>query len=332
MFTILTNNPNPKAMLIASRALAAARPSLIAFLIARGAEWSGGVPEPISFCNILFVGNLCAAIVVGSWFGFGNIVQEVRSMDFKAIVGLFITGCLATLLATLIFIGLQDTSVTNAVLLGRFGPVLYALAGALLLGKTLTRFEWFGFSLILVGVFAIVLKTNDFQINQGDLLILASGIVFAGSSLITKYMFKRQANLGVSIFSRNFISSIIFFTIAMQLFGPHHFADAFSGRLWIIMSVYALIVIVLSQFLWYSALEQLDAQTVGRLTVTSPIFGVIYAFFLNGEKPTQIQVLAFVIIIGGVVITGFGKKKTNESKEEIMKEMANDAESAAAAP
>ena len=145
MISTLANNPNPKVMLIASRALSASRPSLIAFLIAKGSELSGGVAQPISFCNILFVGNLCAALVVGFWFGFGNIAGDLKAMKPKALIGLLLNGCLATLLATLIFIGLQYTTVTNAVLLGRLGPVLFALAGALILGKQIKRLEWFGF-------------------------------------------------------------------------------------------------------------------------------------------------------------------------------------------
>ena len=83
-------------------------------------------------------------------------------------------GCerLPTLLSSLIFIGLQYTRVTNAVLLGWLGPVLFALVRAVLLGKRIRRPEWFGFSLIVVGVVAIALKTSNFQINQEDLYIL----------------------------------------------------------------------------------------------------------------------------------------------------------------
>ncbi|MEL6321345.1 MAG: EamA family transporter [Cyanobacteria bacterium J06626_14] len=168
-------SPNhPRAMLIASRALSASRPALIAFLITQGAELSGGVAQPISFCNVLFVGNLCAALVVGGWFGFGRIVQECSALKPKVVIGLILNGCLATLLSALIFIGLQYTTVTNAVLLGRLGPVLFALLGAALLGKRIKPLEWVGFALITVGVVAIALKTSNFQINRGDFYILTS--------------------------------------------------------------------------------------------------------------------------------------------------------------
>ena len=324
-----SSHTNHQLMLVASRALSASRPALISLLIAGGAELSGGIAHPISFCNVLFVGNLCAALVVGFWFGFNNILQDLKRTKPKVIAGLLINGVLATLLSALIFLGLRETSVTNAVLLGRLGPVLFALAGAIVLGNPIKRLEWLGFSLIGGGVVAIALKTSNFNINHGDLLILASTLVFAISALVNHVMIARSATLRLVVFSRNFISSTIFFAIAMKLFGPTHFADAFSGRLWAIMSVYALVVIVCAQFLWYASTNNLDSRTIGRLTVLSPIFGVSYAFLLNGERPSSVQATTLVVIIIGVIIAGIGKQKATSSRMEMM---AEDAENVASAP
>lgn len=320
---------HPPTMLVASRALSAARPSLIAFLIAKGAELSGGVSHPISFCNILFVGNLCAAIVVGVWFGFGKILGELKTTPPRVLLGLLLNGCLATLLSALIFLGLQETSVTNAVLLGRLGPVLFALAGAMLLKKQIKPMEWFGFSMIAVGVVAIALKTSNYQVNHGDVLILFSTVVFAASSLVNKFMVAKVASLPVVVFSRNFVSSIIFFWIAMRVFGPHHFGDAFSGKLWIIMLIYSLVVIVFAQLLWYGAIESLDSRTIGRLTVLSPIFGVTYAFLLNGERPSSLQVSTLCVVILGVLIASLGSTKQSATPSAIM---MPEPENAASAP
>ena len=316
-------------MLVASRALSASRPSLIAFLIAKGVALSGGAEHPISFCNILFIGNLCAALVVGFWFGFGTILRDLQMIPPKALVGLILNGLLATLLSSLIFLGLQHTSVTNAVLLGRLGPVLFALAGALILKKTIKPLEWFGFTMIAAGVIAIALKTSDFQVNRGDFLILLSTIVFAASSLVNKLLVSKAASVPVVVFTRNFLSSVIFFMIAMRLFGPHHFSDAFSGQLWIIMAIYALIVIVFAQMLWYASFESLDSRTIGRLTVLSPIFGVSYAFVFNGERPSQIQIATLIVIILGVLISSLGGQNKKELRSA---EMMQEPENAASAP
>jgi len=301
-------------MLIGSRALSAARPALISLLITSGAKLSSSVAHPISFCNVLFVGNICAATLVAAWFGIGNIVSDFRNLNSKVQLGLVINGCLATLLSALIFLGLQETTVTNAVLLGRIGPVLFAIAGAITLGKKIAQLEWVGFSLITVGVLAIAFKTSQYQANRGDVLILLSSLIFALSSLINQLMIANAATLPVIVFSRNFLSATVFFALAMKFYGPYHFSDAFSAQLWVLMAIYALIVIVSAQFLWYASLNDLDSRAVGRLTVISPVFGVVYAFLINGERPSSIQTGTLVLVITGVLIASLGKRQADRAQ------------------
>jgi len=310
---------NPKLLLLSSRAIAALRPAVIAFLVSQGSQLSGE-QTPISFCNVLFVGNLCAALAVGFWFKFKTILSDLKQVETKVLVWLVINGCLAALLSSLIFIGLKYTSVTNAVLLARLGPVLFALIGALLLGQRVTKLEFLGFGLILVGIGAIVLKQNMYQLNRGDLLILASALVYTVTALIGKLVITGKCSLAGVVFSRNFISAIIFFIIAVALFGPTHFGDVFSGQLWIVMSIYALIVIVLAQLLWYASLGKLDSKTVGSLASLSPVFGVIYAYLLNGERPSEIQITAFIVIMLGLFISSLGKIKAKSKETDMDKE------------
>ena len=310
---------NPKLLLVLSRLLAAARPAILAFLITQGSRLSGGNNIPISFCNVLFVGNLCSAIAVCLFFDFKAIIRDLKTLEKKILLVLLINGCLAALLSALIFLGLEYTSVTNAVLLGRFGPVLYAIVGSLILGNKVTKFEIAGFSLIVVGIIAITLKQSNFQINQGDILILLSTLIYTCTALIGSTVLGKKCSLSVVVFTRNFVSAIFFFSIAVLLFGFVHFADTFSGSLWIVMSIYGLVVVVIAQLLWYSALKRLDSKTVGTIGSLSPIFGIAYAFLLNRESPSSVQLGALVVIIIGLLISNIGKKKPKQKEREVDK-------------
>lgn len=316
----LLSGINPKFMLVSSRALQALRPSLIAFLVANAQALSGGMATPISLCNVLFVGNMCAALTVLVWFGVKPIGRDFQKMPRRLLIGLLINGCLAALLSGLIFAGLQHTTVTNSVLLGRLGPILFALAGALIWGKAIAKVEWIGFSFILVGILAIVFISNDFRINIGDLYIIASAFVYAIAAIISKFMLSKDTPLRSVVFARNFISSVVFLVMATILFGPEHFGEAFAGQLWVVMAIYALILIVVAQFLWYAALGRLDSRVVGRWTSMTPVFAVTYAFFLNGERPSSIQILSFTVIMVGIWISTLSKEKP-PTKEEQMMEM-----------
>ena len=310
---------NPKLLLVLSRALAAARPAILAFLITQGDRLGGKEKIPVSFCNVLFVGNLCSAIAVCLFFDLRTIIRDLKRLETKILVSLLVNGCLAALLSSLIFLGLKDTSVTNAVLIGRFGPVLYAILGSVIVGNKLTKFEIGGFSLIVIGIGVITLKTSNFQLNQGDILILLSTLVYTATALIGRIALSEKCSLAVVVFTRNFISSIFFFIIAILLFGFHHFMDIFSGQLWIVMSIYGLIVVGLAQLMWYSALKRLNSKTIGSLTSLSPIFSIFYAYILNGESPSQVQLSALGIILIGLFVSGIGKKKSKKQESELAK-------------
>ena len=160
---------------------------------------------------------------------------------------------------------------------------------------------------------------------MGDGLILLSTLVYAIAALVNKLLIAKAAPVRTVVFSRNLLSSVIFFFIAMRLFGPGHFGDTFSGDLWVVMSVYALVVIVFAQFLWYASIEVLDSRTIGRLTVLSPIFGVTYAFLLNGERPSAIQMVTLAVVTLGVLIASLGGITRRRSQAEVPHQPDNSA-------
>lgn len=311
---------NPRVEVLLSRVLAALRPVLIAYMVTNAMTLAPGVEDALSFCNVLFVGNLCAALVLITWFRPGPIFSDLRQLPRMIQLTLLIDGGLAALTSGLIFTGLTYTSSTNAILLGRLAPVLYALSGALIFGRMIARQEWFGFSFIIAGTLVVALIGGDGTINKGDALILASTVVFAISSILGKAVLNQNVTLKSLVFIRNASSSIIFFIIANIVYGPHHFADAFYGRLWILMGIYALIVIVIAQLLWFDATHKLDSISLGRWATPAPAIGVLAAGLLNRQWPSDSQVSGLIIIMIGVVITALSpstKQQPSQNKQRI---------------
>jgi drug/metabolite transporter (DMT)-like permease len=117
-----------------------------------------------------------------------------------------------------------------------------------------------------------------------------------------------ETGLGALMFVRNFLSAIVFFVIASVWWGPEHFSDAFYGPLWGIMVVYALIVIVAAQLLWYRGVAKLTPASVARWTVMTPALAVAFAYFINGEQPSWVQLTALGFITAGIVVSSLGKR------------------------
>jgi drug/metabolite transporter (DMT)-like permease len=310
---------DPRIKLLISRTLASMRPAVIAFLVANGAALSGGMPSAISFCNVLFVGNLCAALVILAWFGPRRIGDDLRVLPPRLVVGLVLNGGLASLLSALIFTGLEYTSATNTILLSRLAPVLFALAGAMLFRQRISRSEWLGFGFIVVGTLLLALLEGHGALNQGDGLILLSTVVFAVTAINGKLLLTKEVSLPVLVFMRNASSSLIFFAIATALFGFHHFADLVSGSLWIVMSVYALLIICMSDYLWYDSVDSLDSIAVGRWATPAPAIAVLFSATINHELPSRSQLLSFLVIMVGVLITAFGRLRPPAKQEPMAK-------------
>lgn len=293
-------------LLVISRALQALATPIVALLITTAGSLGEKAENAISYCNVLFVGNLCAAAVVLSTFGPRHIGHQLRSLTTKRRFEVLGFGTLSALLSALIFTALETTMVTNAVLLSRVGPVLYVLGSALLLGQSIGWSERLGFGLILLGVVATVFTGSGFEFNTGDLLILASTIVYAAVTMLGKRLLP-DTGLAALVFSRNFFSAIVFFVLANILFGFDHFADAFYGPLWIIMVVYAIVVIVTGQFAWYRAIGTLPPATVARWTAIAPVLAIIYAYFINGERPSETQFAALAFVTVGILVSNLGR-------------------------
>ncbi len=295
----------PQLLVVISRGLQALATPVVALLITTAATLGGEVKDAISFCNVLFVGNLCASLVVLASFGPKTIMQDLKRLRYPLFLEVLGFASLAALLSTVIFTALATTTVTNAVLLARLGPVLYVIGSAVLLGQLIRKSEWAGFGLIALGVLATVFAGSEFSFTKGDLFILASTVIYAIVTLMSKRLLP-ETGLPALLFARNFFSAIVFFIIANVIFGPAHFGDAFYGPLWIIMVVYALLIIVTSQFAWFRAIEALPPASIAKWTVFTPILAVSFAYFLNGEQPSMVQISALVFITLGLVVSNIG--------------------------
>ena len=296
----------PQLLVVVSRGLQSLAAPLIALLISTAAQIGNEVESAISVCNVLFVGNLCASGVVLVMFGPSNILAGLRGLSGRTMVEIVIFGSLAALLSSLIFYALETTTVTNAVLLSRLGPILFAAGTALVLGQSLTKAEWAGFGLIVLGILATVLEGSGFAISKGDWSILGSAVIYAVVMAMSKRLTK-VLDLGAVVFVRNFFSAVVFFVLANVLFGPSHFTNAFYGPLWLIMVVYALVVIVLAQLAWFRSLKLLPPTTIARWTVMTPALAMAYAYFINGEAPAVQQLTALGFITVGILVSNLGK-------------------------
>lgn len=266
--------------------------------------------NPISFCNVLFVGNLCALILLTliyrqQWLG------HLKQLSPKDWLSLSMVGALSGAIApALIFIALGLTRVNNVVLIGRIEPPLALALSVLLLKERVNSWVVAGSVISFIGVvLTILLQQPQMQgfiyVGRGELMAAAGAIFLAISTVISKVKL-RQIPLGTFTIIKTIIGTIVFFCAAIELFGPSHFENAFSPYLWQWMLFYSAVIVVGGQLCWFRGLKLSSTSEVSFVSSFIPIASILAAYFILREQPNFAQYVGGSIILGGIALSQIG--------------------------
>ncbi len=230
-----------------------------------GAEHFIGNRNPISLCNVLFVGNLCALILLILIYGRQWNKATLKQLSRTDWVSLTIVAILSGALAPgLIFQALALTGVNNVILVGRLEPPLTLALSVWLLRERVNIWEFIGAIAAFIGVIltiilqpptdAMMMNMGGFGLGVGEILAAVGSIAVAASTIIGK-KYLSQIPLGIYNIFRTALGTVIFFLAALVLYGGDHFADVLSPFLWQWMFFYGGLIVVVGQSFWIKGLK-----------------------------------------------------------------------------
>jgi drug/metabolite transporter (DMT)-like permease len=279
-----------------------------------GSQHFMGGQNPISLCNVLFVGNLCALLSLivihrrrWSW-------ATVRQLSHRERICLVLVASLSGALAPgLIFQALALTPVTNVILIGRLEPPLILALSVWVLHDRVSRWEVLGAIVAFTGIVLTVLGqpantamlTTGLHLGRGELFTAIAAVILAISTLISKTQLA-QVPLGLYSIVRTGLGTMIFFTLALVLYGQDHFHGVLSPFLWQWMLLYGLIVIVVGQSLWLTGLRTSSVSMTTTVSSCTPIVGVLAAYLILGEVPNQAHYVGGSVILLGLLLSQIG--------------------------
>ncbi len=292
-------------MIWAAIPIFAAGNSIVRLLFDLGAQHTVDGRNAISFCNVLFVGNLCAMFTLLVVYRKDWTRKMLSALSGRQWVSLTVLAILLGAFApSLVFLALEKTDVTNVVLFGRIEPPLYMLLAYLFLRDQSSRWDVAAAVITTSGVALMLLLQQEeglAMIGQGELLALAAAGVYAGSSVLSKKILT-DVSLGIFVVFRAGVGAVIFFLAATYLYGIDHFQDAFSPFLWQWMLVYGGIIVVLGQVLWFGGLRTATPSNVMLASSFTPIAGVLFAVVLLGEQPSSAVLIGGAVMIAGIAV------------------------------
>ncbi|MGB5962664.1 MAG: DMT family transporter [Coleofasciculaceae cyanobacterium] len=275
--------------------------------------------NPISFCNLLFVGNLCALMALILIYRQQLNLSSISQLSKKSWLSLIIIAILSGALApALIFTALSRSMVTNVILVGRIEPPLVLALSVIFLKERVNFLQVAGALVSLAGV-AITLflqvlweDTSSVQslsnVGGGEILAALGAIALAVSTIFSK-LGLNQIPLGIFTVFRTALGTLIFFVAALYLYGNEHFADAWSPFLWQWMLVYGGVIVALGQSCWFIGLKNSTPSKVSLASSFSPIAGIIAAYLILNEVPTLPQYIGGSVVLAGIVISQLGIRR-----------------------
>jgi drug/metabolite transporter (DMT)-like permease len=274
--------------------------------------------NPISFCNVLFVGNVCALGLLGviyrqQWQV--RFLKELTAKQWLALLAVAILG--AAIAPTLIFTALASTAVNNVILVSQIELPLVLTLSVLLLREKVNPWVVGGALLAFVGVALTVLiqppaPTSAAMggIGRGELMTAIAAVCLAISTVISKVSL-RQIPLGLFSGFRMLVGTIVFFCATIFLYGPGHFMDVATPVLWQWMVLYSAVIVVGGQLCWFSGLQRSTASEVSLASAFNPIAGILAAYFILGELPTLAQYIGGGAILVGIALNQIGVLRLN---------------------
>ena len=206
----------------------------------------------------------------------------------------------------LTYVGLQYTTATNGVMLNSATPILIILLGVLFFKQRVSAMQLSGVAVSIAGVLAILSKGHPetlltFQFNAGDLIVLASMLLWALYTLTLKW---RPVGIpGLALLA-------VCGTIGLLAMTPVYVWEVANGRAmqwsWgtaVVVLYLGLFPSVLGYVFWNRAVEEVGASVAGLFMHLMPVFGSLLAWLFLGERLLWFHLVGIGLIFAGIYLT-----------------------------
>lgn len=209
--------------------------------------------------------------------------------------------------------GLAHSTASNAALLITVEPTTLLVLAPLLLGERLSRRETVGAALTLLGAVVVVVNgvpglTQSLMPHwRGDLLLILSGVAYAGYSLLGRGVLTRHP------VSRVTAHSVVWGALSIAPLAlyewhvgppPAWTAGAIAGTVYL-----GVVITALGYGVWNWCLERVGAARVAAFVNVQPLAGALLGVWWLREPLTPFLVAGGVLIVAGLHLTVNGARR-----------------------
>lgn len=206
---------------------------------------------------------------------------------------------------TLIYLGLQTTTASNAVLMQSFIPVAIIGLSYLILGSLIILRQTVGIFISLLGVSFIITQGElaallKLDLNRGDLLVLVAVLAWGIYSVLLKKLPQDLKGL-----------VLLGYTIYFGIVGiaPIYAWEIFDGRTLSMnlttagaLAYVAIFPSIIAYLFWNRAVSQVGPAKAGQFMHLMPVFGTILSMIFLGERLQWYHVTGILLVAVGIYL------------------------------
>ena len=241
---------------------------------------------------------------------FLKIIKTIKS-DFMILNILAIIGISA--FNTILYVGLNYTKATNALLINSFVPIMILVMSYFILKVNIKKIQLLGILLSTFGVIFLILRgelsaISTIKLNYGDIWVLSASFTWALYSVLVKF---RPKELSDFEFFTTIVYIGLFWLVLAYVFMGYSIKEDIS----LVQHYYgafmyvAIFPSVLSYYFWHRGIQEIGANKTGQFTHLMPLFGSILAYLFLDEQLSPYHLIGAMFIGLGIYLSLFSKEK-----------------------
>ena len=205
------------------------------------------------------------------------------------------------LFSPLLYLGLRYSTAVNSSLIQGFSPLITALFAGLIIHEPVTGRQMIGAVLGLIGVLGLISGGSlaylmHFQFNPGDVILLASAVVWALYSVFGRFVMRDRSPVSATALS-NFIGLPLL--IAAAAFELQHIPLTLRPGTIAAITHICFVPTILGYWAWNRAVQALGAGGAMVFFNTLSLYGIILGATLLGEPLLMTHIISGGLILGG---------------------------------
>ena len=265
-------------------------------------------PSSLTFLRFFFASLVIFPILIKkeeNW--------KIERSQWKTFIVLGIVGMVGYHI--LFFKSLKYTTAVNSSLIGATNPIITTILAVIFLKEKIKFKNIISILVSFVGVVLIITNGSidailNFKINMGDILMIVAVVCWAIYSILSK-----KASISFSpikITSYAFLVCVIVLTPFFILEKPWIYIPKTTVRGWLSILYMSIFASVGGYLIQQISIKNIGPSRTSLYVNLIPVFSMILAFFILGEKIILIKVFAGLLIGAGVFLNS---KSSNEKLE-----------------